>query len=73
MLLPSLNMRTESGPMQTMIHSALEAERMEGIENVSIFGGFPYADTPNSSASILVVGTDDDVIKSVSQDLARQF
>ncbi|MGM8365569.1 M81 family metallopeptidase [Virgibacillus sp. W0181] len=73
MLLPSLNMRTESGPMQKMIQFALEAEQIEGIENVSIFGGFPYADTPTSRASIIVVGIDENTVKEVIQKLTKQY
>lgn len=73
MLLPSLNMRTETGPMKKMIDLAKEAENIKGVHNVSIFGGFPYADTASSSASLIVVGTDKKTMEEVAEKLAREY
>lgn len=73
MLLPSLNMRTSTGPMKKMIDLAKEYEQLEGIENVSIFGGFPYADTESTGASIIVIGTDERKMEEVSERLAEQY
>src|SRR5699024_6751900 len=36
MLLPSLNMRTATGPMKKMVDLAKKCEKIEGIENVSV-------------------------------------
>lgn len=73
MLLPSLNMRTETGPMKKMIDLATECEKIEGIKNVSVFGGFPYADTKTSSASIIIVGTNNQVMEEVADRLAEFY
>src|SRR5690606_27519189 len=44
MLPPTINMRTAEGPMHTLITAEKEWEARPGIVNVSVFGGFPYAD-----------------------------
>ena len=53
-LLPSFNMLTASGPMAELEALARQAERQPGIVDVSVFGGFPYADTPASDAAVMV-------------------
>src|SRR5699024_2011823 len=73
MLLPSLNMRTATGPMKKMVDLAKKCEKIEGIENVSVFGGFPYADTSTSSASIIIVGTDKPVMEEIADSLAAFY
>lgn len=54
MLPPSHEMRTEAGPMAEMVALALDAEAAPGIHDVSIFGGFAYADTPHAQSTICV-------------------
>jgi microcystin degradation protein MlrC len=44
-VLPSFNMRTSSGPMADVLAVARALETPPIID-VSVFGGFPYADTP---------------------------
>lgn len=61
MLPPSHEMRTEAGPMAEMVALGREAEAAPGIHDVSIFGGFAYADTPHAQSTICIcheVGTD---------------
>lgn len=58
LLLPSFNMRTASGPMGEVLDAARAMERAPLID-VSVFGGFPYADAPSTGASVLAV-TDGD-------------
>ncbi|HYF16945.1 MAG TPA: M81 family metallopeptidase, partial [Ramlibacter sp.] len=53
-LLSSLNMRTEAGPMRELQEAAAQAERQPGVLAASVFGGFPYADTPCTGASSFV-------------------
>ena len=53
-LLPSFNMRTAAGPMADVLAVARALER-EPLLDISVFGGFPYADTPATGASVLVV------------------
>lgn len=53
-ILPSINMRTTGGPMAELEAAAREVTR-GAILDVSVFGGFPYADTKYTGASVLVV------------------
>ena len=52
-LLISMNMRTNHGPMAEMFRLARDLERRQGVVDVSVFGGFPYADIPEAGASVL--------------------
>lgn len=53
-LLPSFNMLTADGPMADLEALARAAEQQPGIVDVSVFGGFPYADTPMADAAVMV-------------------
>ena len=53
-ILPSINMRTSAGPMYELELAARQATTA-GIIDVGVFGGFPYADTPCTGASVFVV------------------
>jgi microcystin degradation protein MlrC len=57
-MLPSFNMRTDDGPMRALEDAARAAEREPGVVDASIFGGFPYADTPCTGASAMVWARD---------------
>jgi microcystin degradation protein MlrC len=48
----SHNMRTSSGPMAEMVELAAREEARHELLDISIFGGFPYADSPYTGASI---------------------
>ena len=52
-LLVSMNMRTDRGPMAEVFSLARELENRPGVIDVSLFGGFPYADIPNAGASVI--------------------
>lgn len=54
LLLSSFNMRTDAGPMRELQDLAA-VQVGEGVVEVSVFGGFPYADTVDTGASVLVV------------------
>ncbi len=54
LLLSSFNMRTDAGPMRELQDLAA-AQAGEGVVDVSVFGGFPYADTADTGGSVLVV------------------
>jgi microcystin degradation protein MlrC len=47
-------MRTDAGPMRELQDLAA-VQCGEGVVEVSVFGGFPYADTVDTGASVLVV------------------
>jgi microcystin degradation protein MlrC len=55
-MLPSFNMRTDAEPMRSLQALARQAEtRPAGpVLDASLFGGFPYADTPDTGASVMV-------------------
>jgi microcystin degradation protein MlrC len=54
LLLPSMNMMTDAGPMADLVNRGLELEQTEGIGCVSVFGGFPYSDLENAGFSVVV-------------------
>jgi len=70
MMPPTINMRTTEGPMVQLFNEARKMEAKEGVINVSVFGGFPYADVERVGSSVVVV-TDGDMnlAKQLSTDL----
>ncbi|MEN9062702.1 M81 family metallopeptidase [Ponticoccus litoralis] len=50
----SHGMRTEAGPMAELVALGQEASGAEGVADVTFFGGFTYADTPNTRAAVAV-------------------
>ncbi|WP_108669173.1 M81 family metallopeptidase [Peribacillus acanthi] len=73
MMPPSINMRTEEGPMQVMIEMATNVEGKNGIKNVSIFGGFPYSDIPMVGASVLVIANDKKSANDTAKKLSQRY
>jgi len=55
MMPPTINMRTTEGPMVDLFKQARAIEADPQVLNVSIFGGFPYADVARVGSSIVVV------------------
>jgi microcystin degradation protein MlrC len=53
LLLGSFNMRTDRGPMAAL-QAAARARESTPVLDASVFGGFPYADTPDCGASVMV-------------------
>lgn len=54
LLLASHNMRTAEGPMRSLQELALKSVTSPILE-ACVFGGFPYSDTANTGASVVVV------------------
>jgi microcystin degradation protein MlrC len=52
-LLGSFNMRTDAGPMAAL-QALARGRESPPILDASIFGGFPYADTPDAGAAAMV-------------------
>jgi len=48
----SHGMRTDKGPMAELVAMGKTECTTEGLEDVSLFGGFAYADTPNTRAIV---------------------
>jgi microcystin degradation protein MlrC len=58
MLPPTINMRTAEGPMHDLLEEGRAWEGRPHIVDVSVFGGFPYADFDQAGTSVLVTATD---------------
>ncbi len=48
----SFNMRTQAGPMADITRAAVHEEQMANLYDITVFGGFIYADSPNTGASV---------------------
>ncbi|MSP48977.1 MAG: M81 family peptidase [Alphaproteobacteria bacterium] len=73
-LLPSFNMRTTGdGPMAELEAIAAEAEKRHGLLDVTVFGGFPYADTPYAGGSVMVHADGDAALaERVAREVAAE-
>ncbi|HEX9790526.1 MAG TPA: M81 family metallopeptidase [Kiloniellales bacterium] len=73
-VLSSVNMRTESGPMQAVAAHARAAESASGLLDVTPFGGFAYADVPTAGASVSVCADGDAALaQRTAEDMADFF
>jgi microcystin degradation protein MlrC len=63
LLLPSFNMRTKDGPMRDLQEFAAAQRAESGVLEATVFGGFPFANTPGTGGCALVV-TDGDGAKA---------
>jgi len=73
-VLSSVNMRTESGPMQAVAARAQAAESAPGLLDVTPFGGFAYADVPTAGASVSVCADGDAALaQCTAEDVADFF
>lgn len=71
MLPATINMRIAEGPMRTLLDRAQEWEAGPGIVDVSIFGGFPFADFDQAGTAILVTATDAEQGRRCADDVGR--
>jgi microcystin degradation protein MlrC len=62
-------MRTDSGPMAELLSIAAREEGAEGIHDVSIFGGFAYADSPHAHMSVSVCHEENKEVSGVCERL----
>ena len=70
MMPPTINMRTEEGPMVKLFTEARRYEAQPGVLNVSVFGGFPFVDAAYSGTSIVVTALDKDNAQQIANELA---
>ena len=54
LVLPSINMRTQAGPMHELEQVARDVT-VAPVMEVSVFGGFPYSDTAATGSSVLAI------------------
>lgn len=52
-------MRTAGDPMGALVRLAAETETARGLQDITVFGGFAYADTPWTSSSVTVCYRDE--------------
>jgi microcystin degradation protein MlrC len=73
-LLPSFNMRTTGdGPMAELEAIAAAAEKKHGLLDVTVFGGFPFADTPNAGGAVMVHADGDEALaRQVAEEVAAE-
>lgn len=55
MMPPTINMRTAEGPMVELFQMARKFEAEPGVVNVSVFGGFPFADIHDAGTCCVAV------------------
>jgi microcystin degradation protein MlrC len=72
-ILPSFNMRTDSGPMAEAQSLARRLERERGLLDVSPVGGFAYGDSPHAGASVIALSDGDEVSARSAADQVAQF
>ncbi|HEY3342579.1 MAG TPA: M81 family metallopeptidase [Anaerolineae bacterium] len=70
LLLSALTTWTQQPPLRPMHERAQQMERDSRVVNISIMGGFAYADTPFSGVSAIVTTTGD---KALAQAYAREL
>jgi microcystin degradation protein MlrC len=74
MLLNLLGQDTARDPMVRLMLKARAAERSPGILSVSLLAGFPYADVPDTGASVIVVADGDRARgRAVANELAAEM
>jgi microcystin degradation protein MlrC len=73
-LLPSFNMRTESGPMAEIEAEARRLEAARGLLDVTPFGGFAYGDVAQAGASATACADGDPgLAAAAAEELAAAF
>lgn len=73
MLVPTINMRTAEGPMVELFKMAVDKESNSDVRNVSVFGGFPFADVPFAGLSILTLTNNQpDLAKNISEEIGAR-
>ena len=72
--LPSFNMRTDGAPMAPLLAAARERERASsGGLDVTLFGGFPYADTPATGATVMAWAATRDEAHEAATSIALRW
>ena len=72
MVLSSFNTRTDSEPMAALMQAARDTER-DGALDISLFGGFPYADSPQCAAKVMAWADDASLARQAAAALANAW
>lgn len=72
----SHGMRTDKGPMRDLVDQAIRERDAGSFADVSLFGGFAYADTPNAGATVAITHVNrleaDAAAKRLSEAMLRR-
>ncbi len=72
--LPSFNMRSEVAPMAPLLAQARALEQAaSGDLDITLFGGFPYADTPDTGASVMAWAASAGEAQAACEDMATRW
>ena len=68
----TLKQGTDDEPFKSLIKLCQDAERLTDVLSVSLFGGFPLADSPHTGSSVVVVTDNDDLLANrIATDIAE--
>jgi len=72
--LPSFNMRSEVAPMAPLLAQARALEQTSAAAlDITLFGGFPYADTPDTGASVMAWAAGEDEARAACESIAMRW
>jgi microcystin degradation protein MlrC len=72
-LLPGEKTSTRVEPARSLYASLADVERRDGVLDASIWIGYAWADEPRCHASVIVTGSDADVVRSEAEGIARHL
>ncbi|MCL2498146.1 MAG: MlrC C-terminal domain-containing protein, partial [Symbiobacteriaceae bacterium] len=70
MVPPTINLRTEEGPMVPLFAKAREHEANPDVYNVYVFGGFPFADVPYAGLNVVTTAASQELAQSICDEIA---
>jgi microcystin degradation protein MlrC len=72
-ILPGERTSTEVEPAASLYAQLAEVDQVPGVLDASIFVGYVWADEPRSSAAVIVIGFDREVIEREASRLAQAY
>jgi microcystin degradation protein MlrC len=72
-LLPGEKTSTRVEPARSLYASLADVERRDGVLDASIWIGYAWADEPRCHASVVVTGSDADVVAAEAEGIARHL
>jgi microcystin degradation protein MlrC len=73
LLIPEAYAITAREPFASLMSKVEKFDRTPGIISASIFTGFPWANSPAAGASVVVLGDDAQIVRSVAISLAQEL
>jgi microcystin degradation protein MlrC len=72
-LLPGEKTSTRVEPARSLYASLADVEQRDGVLDASIWIGYAWADEPRCHASVIVTGSDPDVVRAEAEGIARHL